>query len=75
MAQASQDYTRMPNGVMNYLERGTTEAEVDTAEERAGNRDPESYEAALEWQATRPRAVRQTGRPIMTMIAEALSDD
>jgi hypothetical protein len=37
--------------------------------------DPETYEAALERQRTRPRpnpAVRYTGRPIMTMIAEAL---
>jgi hypothetical protein len=75
MAQASQDYTRMPNGVMDYLECGTTEARIDAAEARAATRDPESYEAALEWQATRPRAVRQAGRPIMTMIAEALSTD
>jgi hypothetical protein len=39
------------------------------------NKDPETYEAALERQRTRPRpnpAMRYTGRPIMTMIAEAL---
>ena len=39
------------------------------------DKDPETYEAALERQRTRPRpnpAVRHTGRPIMTMIREAL---
>ena len=37
--------------------------------------DPESYEAALEHQRTRPRptpGLRQTGRLIMTQITEAL---
>lgn len=34
-----------------------------------------TYESALHWQATRPRpspTIRQTGRPFMTVLAEAL---
>lgn len=34
-----------------------------------------TYESAVRWQATRPRpspTIRQTGRPFMTILAEAL---
>lgn len=63
---------RMPNGVMDYLENGTTPADQVVAEAESAVGDPRSYERAVEWQRTRPPAVRQTGRPIMTMIADAL---
>lgn len=69
---------RMPNGVMDYLERGTTPVEAAEAELRAAVGDPETYERALARQHERrnePPAVRHTGRPIMTMLAEALGLD
>lgn len=66
---------RMPNGVMDYLQRGTTPVEAAEAELRAAVGNPETYERALARQAERrsqPPAVRHTGRPIMAMLAEAL---
>jgi hypothetical protein len=65
----------MPKGVMDYLENGTTPAEQVVAEAESALGDPRSYERAVAWQAERPRAVHQTGRPIMTMLADALSSD
>jgi hypothetical protein len=65
---------RMPNGVMDYLERGSTPVEQAEAECAAATGDPESYERALARHndPCRVSSVRYTGRPILTMIIEAL---
>jgi hypothetical protein len=70
------DPVRMPDGVMDYLERGTTPVAAAEAETQAAAGDPETYERALERRRTRTSSpVRQYGRPIMTMLAEALEAD
>ncbi len=66
------DLFRMPDGVMGYLENGTTPEAQVVAEAESCVGDPESYERALKHQRTRKPAVRQTGRPIMTMLAGTL---
>ena len=63
---------RMPNGVMDYLERGATPVEQAEAECAAAVGNPETYERALERHRTNSSSVRYSGRPIMTMIIEAL---
>ena len=67
---------RMPNGVMGYLTNGTTDAEVAAAEARAIAGDSRSYESALlhHLDPDRPSAVKMTGRPFMTILAEALAE-
>jgi hypothetical protein len=62
----------MPNGVMEYLEHGTTLAEQVVAEAMSAIGDPRSYERALDHQRTRTPTTRQSGRPVFTMIADAL---
>jgi hypothetical protein len=70
---------RMPKGVMDYLENGTTPAEQVVAEAESAVGDPESYERALARQAQRsrePRVMRTAdGRPFMSVLAEALGPD
>lgn len=69
---------RMPNGVMDYLERGTTPVEAAEAETRAAVGDPETYERALARQQERlsqPPTVRHTGTPILTRLFELLAED
>jgi hypothetical protein len=66
---------RMPDGVMAYLEHGTTAADQVVAEALSAVGDPETYERALERQATRKPAVRQSGRPFMTILTEALDSN
>lgn len=66
---------RMPNGVMHALENGVDPADQVVAEAESCVGDPERYERAVERQRTRPRAVRITGRPFMTILAEALGDE
>jgi len=75
MTGSAQRPVRMPEGVMDYLEHGTTPEEQVVAEALSAVGDPESHERALERQRTRKPAVRQTGRPIMTMLADALGLD
>jgi hypothetical protein len=65
----------MPDGVMDYLEHGATPAEQAVAEAQAAAGGPRSYERALEHQRTRRPVVRQSGRPVMTMLAGALGLD
>lgn len=71
------DLLRMPDGVMDYLENGTTPVRVAEEECKAAARDPRSYEAALEHltDPNRKPSVRMTGRPIMTILAEALGEE
>jgi hypothetical protein len=67
---------RMPNGVMDWLENGhtvTSEAEAATADAASQQGDPRSYERALERQRNRTPVTRTTGKPMFTMIADALA--
>lgn len=69
---------RMPNGVTDYLERGTTPVEAAEAELRAATGDPETYERAVARQEQRrnePPMIWHTARPIMTMLAELLTEE
>jgi hypothetical protein len=71
----SADDLRMPNCVMDWLENGhtvTSEAEAIAAEDASQQGDPRSYERALERQRNRAPVTRTTGKPMFTMIAEAL---
>ena len=67
---------RIPNGVMDYLENGTTPDEQVVAEAESCVGDPESYERALARQAertARPRVMAtKDGRSLMSVLAEAL---
>lgn len=64
---------RIPDGdIFGYIEHGANPAEQVVAEAQSCIGDPRSYERAVEWERTRKPVVRQTGRPIMTLIAEAL---
>ena len=67
---------RMPNGIEDYLENGTTPAEQVVAEAESCIGDPESYERALARQAARSRRpnvmATADGRSFMTVLAEAL---
>jgi hypothetical protein len=65
---------------MSDRRAGSAQLEADAVAWRVEHgynpdRDPESFEAAQEWQRTRSSSpvVRQTGQPIMTLIADALS--
>lgn len=67
---------RMPNGVMDWLENGhtaTSEAEAIAADAASQQGDPRSYERALEHQRNRAAVTRTTGKPMFTMIADALA--
>lgn len=69
---------RMPNGVRDYLERGTTPAELAEAETAAAAGAPDSCERALARQEERrrqPPAVRYRGTPILTAIFRALTEN
>lgn len=77
---ADQMPLRMPDGVMDYLEHGTTPVRQAEEECKAATGDPRSYERALERQATRdstPRVMRSTvtGRSLMGMLADALGEE
>lgn len=71
----SDDQVRMPDGVMDYLERGTTPVEAAEAETRAAADDLGTYERALARQQERTSTVRYTGRPVMTILSEALNGE
>lgn len=71
----SNHQVRLPMGVMDFLENGTTPDQQVVAEAESCTGDPESYERALARQASRGPAVRHTGRPLMTMLAEALGEE
>jgi hypothetical protein len=68
---------RMPNGVMDYLEHGAGVIETAEAEAQSAVGDPNSYERAREWleRPDRPSSVRHSGRPILTMLFEALAPE
>jgi len=70
--------TRMPHGVMDYLQRGATPVEIAEAEVRAAAGDPETYERAVARQQERlrqPPVVRNTGTPTVTRLLELLAPD
>ena len=67
---------RVPDGdMLGFMEHRADPAEQVVAEAASCIGDPETYERALERQRTRKPAVRQTGRPIMTLLAEALAPE
>jgi hypothetical protein len=68
---------RMPNGVMDYLEHGADVVETAEAEARSAAGDPNGYKRAREWleRPDRPSSVRHSGRPILTMLFEALAPE
>jgi hypothetical protein len=67
---------RIPDGdIFGFMEHGADPAEQAVAEAQSCIGDPRSYERALEHERSRKPVVRQTGRPIMTLIAEALGSE
>ena len=73
------DYpVRIPDGdVFGFMESGADPAEQIVAEAESCIGDPRSYERALAWLSDPDRkpAVRCTGKPVVTVIMDALSAD